>query len=214
MERALLRLGLDAVRGIAAVTCLDRTMVRSNGCLVDMKVLVQHSLVTAAAAESLARIQRRSLAPAAFIAGLLHNLGVAVQIHLDTPGINAMIAARQTDATRDIRLLELECAAVGHEECVAVMFEAWQLPDSLVAAARHRHDPMEAPEAHRELASLVNLGANLALACGSTFMLEPAAVECNALAMTQAGIGEVDLNGVAAALPEHLAELRRALLDA
>ena len=44
---------------------------------------MHHSHATAAAADSLARIVHPGLAQEAFIAGLLHNLGVAAQIHLE-----------------------------------------------------------------------------------------------------------------------------------
>jgi HD-like signal output (HDOD) protein len=214
LERALLLLGLDAVRGIAAAVCLDRTVASGrNRTPVDMKALLQHSLATAAAAEWLTRLTRRALASDAFIAGLLHNLGVVVQIRLDPCGIQDMIDARRIDATRDIRLLESERAAVGHEECAGIIFDAWQLPDTLVAAGQHHHDPMAAPQAHRELAALVNLSANLALACGNTFTLEPVPVEPHGPAMTQLGLGEEQLNRVAAELPKRIAELRGAVLD-
>jgi len=175
--------------------------------------LLQHSLATAIAAHSLARIQHPALAPDAFSAGLLQNLGIIVQIHLDTPGTLAMLDARHTDATRNMRALELECASVGHEECVAVLFEEWKLPGSLVAAVRHHHDPISAPEIHRDLASLVNLGANLALACGATFSLEPSAVERDAQAMSILGLRAEDLDNVAAALAEHVAEFQLLILN-
>jgi HD-like signal output (HDOD) protein len=213
IDRALVLLGLDAVRGIAAAACLDRTVPRGGKyALIDMKALVQHSLATAAAAEALARIQHPALAPEAFIAGLLHNLGIIVQVHLDSPGIEAMIRERRQDATRDMRMLESERSIVGHEECVAVVFESWQLPESLVAAARHHHDPMAADESYRELAALVNLGANLGLAGGSTFTLEPAAVVRNVSAMAWLGLDDEALDGVAVALPARVLELRRALM--
>jgi len=214
VERALALLGLDAVRGMAAAACLDRTMRRGvQSAPIDLSALVAHSLATAAAAASLARIHHGSLASDAFIGGLLHNLGIAVQLHLDAPGINAMIAHRRTDTLREIRALESEHAIVGHEECAAAIFEAWQLPDSLVAVARHHHDPMAAPESQRPLAALVNLGANLALACGSTFTLEPATIERNLQAMTLLGLTEEDLNAIALELPERLDELQSALMD-
>jgi len=213
IDRALVLLGLDAVRGIAAAACLDRTVPRGGKyALIDMKALVQHSLATAAAAEAIARIKHSALAPEAFIAGLLHNLGIIVQVHLDSPGIEAMIRERRSDATRDMRTLESERSIVGHEECVAVVFESWQLPESLVAATRHHHDPMAADEPHRELAALVNLGANLGLAGGSTFTLEPAPVVRNAGAMAWLGLDDEALDGVAVALPSRVLELRRALM--
>lgn len=213
IERALPLLGLDAVRGIAAAACLDRTVALGRaGAKVNMQALLRHSLATAAAAESLARIGHRPLASEAFIAGLLHNLGVPVQIQLDAPGIEAMIQARQIDGNRDIRLLESESAAVGHEACIAVVFDSWQLPDSLVAAVRHHHDPMSAPEPHRTMAALVSLGAHLALASGHTYTLEPASAERNRPAMTLLGFEEAQLDDLSTRLPEQVAKLRQALL--
>ncbi len=213
VERALVLLGHDAIRGIAAAVCLDRIMTRaSTGALIDVKALLLHSLATAAAAEWLARLRRRPLASHAFIGGLLHDLGILVQVHLDPVGIQAIIDDRQSDSARDIRLLESERAAARHEECAATIFAAWRLPDSLIAAAQHHHDPMAAPEAHRELASLINLGANLALACGNTFMLEAAPMERNVPAMTLLGISAEDLDRTTMELPGRFDELRGAVL--
>ena len=75
---------------------------------------------------------------------------------------------------------------MGREQCIAVVSEAWQLPESL----------MEAPKDHRELAAPINLGANLALACGNTFALEPAPAGRNVLAMVQLGLAEEGLDSV------------------
>ncbi len=212
IERALPLLGLDAVRGIAAAACLDHVVVQ-GGAPLEMQALVRHSMATAAASDALARIHHRALAGEAFIAGLLHNLGVAVQIHLDTPGVQAMIEVRRVNPCGSIRELESDRVLVGHEECVAVIFEAWKLPAGLVAAVRHHHDPLGAPEPYRALACLVNLGATLALACGHTFTLEPAPAERHAGAMALLELTAGDLDRVEAALPERLAALRSALLE-
>jgi HD-like signal output (HDOD) protein len=212
VERALPLLGLDGVRGIAAASCLSQTVnSRIFASPLDMKALIEHSVATAVAAESLARIRHGSLASEAFIAGLLHNLGVAVQVQLDTPGIEAMIRARDADDAREIRALEAQCAAVGHEECITVILEAWQLPDALVAAARHHHDPSAAPAAYGVLAALVNLGAYLSLASGYTYALEPAPGQCSAQALALLELTAEDIEGVAAELPARTAGLRSAL---
>src|ERR1700733_12828905 len=215
MERALLMLGRDAVRSIAAATCFDRTMARSmKGTAIDMQAVARHSLTTAAAAEALATIARRPMASEAFIAGLLHNLGIAVQVHLDPHGIDAMIDANRNGAASGIRALESKHAMVGHEECLAVVFEAWQMPESLVAAASYHHAPMNAPESHRDLTALVNLGANLGLAIGPCYALEPAPVERHLPAMLWLGLTDQHLDAVAAELPARVTELGSALFDA
>ena len=214
IDRALVVLGVDAVRGIAAAACLDRSLPRrGEDSVVDIKSLIRHSIATAASAESLARIRRPALAAEAFIAGLLHNLGIVVQLQLDAPGIRTMIKLREAGDVRDMRALELDCAAVGHEECVGVIFEAWQLPESLIAAARDHHDPMGAAQPHRELAALINLGANLGLAGGSTFGLEPSQVARNASAMASLELDDDQLDGIAVDMPARVAALRSALMD-
>jgi HD-like signal output (HDOD) protein len=215
MERALILLGRDAVRGIAAATCFDRAMTRGQKVTaIDMQAVTRHSLATAAAAEALAAIARPPLASEAFIAGLLHNLGIAVQVQLDPRGIDAMIDANRNGAACGIRGLESGHAMVGHERCLGVVFEAWQMPESLGAAAGHHHAPMDAPEPHRDLAALVNLGANLGLAIGCTYTLEPAPIERDLAAMLRLGLTDEHLDAVAARLPARVEELGSALFDA
>src|ERR1700722_54235 len=214
IDRALVVLGVDAVRGIAAAACLDRSLPRrGEDSVVDMNSVIQHSIATAASAESLARIRRPALAAEAFIAGLLHNLGIVVQLQLDAPGLQTMIKLREAGDVRDMRALELDCVVIGHEECVGVIFEAWQLPESLIAAARDHHDPMGAAQPHRELAALINLGANLGLAGGSTFGLEPSQVARNASAMASLELDDDQLDGIAVDMPARVAALRSALMD-
>jgi HD-like signal output (HDOD) protein len=215
IERALLLLGRDAVRSIAAATCFDRTMARgTKGTAIDMQAVARHSLATAAAAEALAIIARRPLAPEAFIAGLLHNLGIAMQVLLDPQGIEAMVDANRSGAAYEIRMLESNCAIVGHEECLAVLFEAWQMPESLVAVAAHHHAPMNALEPHRDLTTLVNLGAILALGIGLGYMLERGPIERHLPAMRWLGLTDEHLDAVAAQLSARVAELGSALFDA
>jgi HD-like signal output (HDOD) protein len=214
IERALLLLGLDAVRGIAAAACLDRTVLRGGEhAALDLRAVVRHSQATAAAAESLARLQHRALASEAFIAGLLHNLGIAVQMHLDPAGIRAMVERRRHGDTRDMSVLEAEQACVGHEECVAVIFEEWRLPEPLIMSTRHHHDPLAAPEPYRELAALISLGGTLALANGSAYALDPAPVAPNPAALASLGLSDEMLADVAATLPERIAQLKQALQD-
>jgi HD-like signal output (HDOD) protein len=215
IERALAILGLDAVRGIAAVVCLNRTLSqRREGTLMDMSALLNHSYATAIAADALARLQHAPLSSVAFIGGLLHNLGVNVQIQLDAAGVERLIRQRGNGDRRDIRELEVECGVPTHADCVAVVFEEWGLPALMVGALRAHHEPLSAPQAQRDLAALIHLGATLALESGHTFALEPAAVSRDPRAIDSLGLSTEQIDSVVAALPERLAEFRKALLEA
>jgi HD-like signal output (HDOD) protein len=186
-------------------------MRQLNRSTIDMTALLRHSLATAVAAESLARIKHEPLASEAFIAGLLHNLGVAVQVYIDPAGVNAMIEARRTDGARNIRLLESDHSCVRHEECIAVIFDAWQLPASLLAAVAHHHDPNDAPSAHRQLTGLVHMGGALAVACGHTFSLE-AGVDHDLRAAELLDLTPDDLRRAASDLSTRVQSLRGALV--
>jgi hypothetical protein len=63
---------------------------------------------------------------------------------------------------------------------------------------------MEAPQEYRKLTALVNLGANLALACGNTYALELAPAEHNVSIMTYLGITAEYLNLAAADLRDRV----------
>ena len=175
VRQALLILGSNAVRGIAAAACIDQVMPRRTAALPDIGSLFRHSLATAIACEMLATSIHPPLVADAFIAGLIHNLGVVIQARVDATGMAAMINARRADPVIDIRALEEQHVQVRHEECAAVLFDAWQLPDGLIAAARHHHTPEAAPEPHRALVALVSTAATVALAGGFTYSLEPRA---------------------------------------
>jgi HD-like signal output (HDOD) protein len=214
LQRALQLLGLDAVRGIAAATCLDRGVTReSAGALIEPRSLTLHSLATAAAAEALARITHPELAPEAFIASLLHNLGIPVQAQLDEAGVRAMLAARSAHDGRELAVLERDYVRIGHAECMAVVYESWKLPESLVASTRFHHTPLAAPAIHQGLAALVNVGGSLALEAGYTYSLEPTAVPVAAEVLQWLALEPGQLLEVRHALPRRVMALIDALLN-
>jgi HD-like signal output (HDOD) protein len=212
VENALRLLGLDAVRGIAAAACMDRTLsAQQGGGPIDLRLLVRHSLAAAIAARDLATRHCIELAGDAFIGGLLHKLGVTVQIQLDPQGVRAMLDARLEGVEGDLATLEGGRASIGHERCLEVVFMAWNLPDALVAACCHHHNPAEAPGAYGALASLVHLGACLALSSGHTWALEPMGHAPAPAALAILGIEAGELEHISATLPDRVLALQSAL---
>jgi len=174
LDRALMLLGLDSVRGIAAAACLDRSVVRrSQQAPIDPRALALHSVASAFAAESLARRSGRAIPTEAFMAALLHDFGVPVQERVDSDGVKKLLEAIAKDPGAQVAVLEAELVRVTHGRCAEVVFENWRLPQSIVVAAKHHDDPAQAPESARDLATLVHLGVQLALEAGFTHPLEP-----------------------------------------
>jgi HD-like signal output (HDOD) protein len=213
IDRGIVLLGLDAVRGLVASACLSKSLPRGGGpSRLDLGALLHHSLATAFAAEIVARRRRPALARDAFFAGLLHDLGVALQVRIDPRGVEALCAALDDDPTLDPRKEERSRVRVTHEFCVADLFEVWRLPPALVAAVNHHHHPARAPEKHRELVSVVHVGDWI----GKSGMPERGfgfgRVPLDGAALSLLGLTEPVLMDIAAELKPHIESLHQALL--
>ena len=213
IKRALLLLGVNAVRGIAAAACIRQVMPHRMGLIPDLPAIMTHSLATAVACDMLASAALPSVAPDAFIAGLIHNLGAVVQASLNPTGTAALIAARLADSSQNLRTVELQYCQPGHEECAAVLFDSWSLPESLVISAQHHHMPQQAPESNRLLARLVWAGGHLALCCRKTYALEPVAPARDDAGLLELGVLPKHLDFVMAELGQKVELLNRALTD-
>lgn len=212
IDHAVLLLGLDTVRGVAAAWCMRNTLLPGGtSSPLGVSAMLRHSVATAVAAQALARIARPALAAEAFVAGLLHDLGVMVQLRLDPGGVITFIDALREDPTADLTALEEARIGASHARCAAVVFESWKLPALLVSATSHHHDPAAAAGQDGELAALVNLGNHVSLAAGMGFPCEPMAGERNAGATALLALSDDHFERVSAMLPEHVTELQNAL---
>jgi HD-like signal output (HDOD) protein len=174
LDRALLLLGVDAVRTAAAAACLDRGIPRNgHRAPIDPRALTRHCVASALAAESLSRRSRRAAPAEAFMGALLHDFGVLVQERLDSPGVLQLLQVLATDGETSPTELEDALVKVGHAHCAEVVFRDWHLPEPIVVAVRHHDAPARAPMPLRDLTLLVHLGVQLALQAGFVHPLEP-----------------------------------------
>jgi HD-like signal output (HDOD) protein len=212
INRALLLLGQDTVRGIAAAACMDRTLRAAQAALpVSIDALVQHSLAVAVAAEALARRSANGQPAEAFMAGLLHNIGIAVQLLLQ-PALTARLAgAMQCHPEGSVRAAEAALGLVSHEHCAGVIMASWNFPPLLTEAASFHHLPALAPAASRPLAATVNLALVLAAGLGRRFELEPPMTAIDPSLAALLGVAPEASAAVAAELPARLDALLLAL---
>jgi HD-like signal output (HDOD) protein len=213
LERAFVLLGVDAVRGIAAAACLDRAVLRSlKSAPIDLREMLRHSIATAIGAEAIARARHRLLASEAFIAGLLHDFGVTLQLQVDAEAFKAVVDSMQAAPDLSVREREQRHGCVSHEHCAAVVFTEWRLPPNLVAAIAHHHRPEDAPAAARAVAACVALGNQLAISLGLGYALEPGpARPPDDATLAEAGIDLERYEATRAGLLAHVDEYARTL---
>lgn len=143
VKDAVVRLGAGSVLtltvGVALRTHLQHSVPEYA---LDENELWRHSVAASLAAEILMSVSARRLPPETATAALLHDIGKLVMArHVDPVDLRAIDAARELGATRNAA--EYEVLGVDHAELGAVVAQAWDLPDSLVAAIAHHHSPRE-----------------------------------------------------------------------
>ena len=179
VTRAAQVLGMTTLKSIAAAACLDHMVVApTTATIINLDEFRRHSVATACAAQALARATAPALANNAFVAGLLHDLGLIVQWRLRPAGLTewrrrAMAPDRDQHQPAGGGDLESRCTGTTHAYCARVLLTAWNLPPSLVEAVAGHDRPDGAPTTADPLAMLVAAGDRLAADAGHALATEP-----------------------------------------
>ena len=162
VDRAVQMLGLSAIRGIAAAGCLDRLTPTRAGTAFEPEAFRRHSLAAACAAQHLARACGAGLEGEAFMAGLLHDIGLLLLVKADA---EAMASFQPPACDSSASALAAERAHFGttHEDCASLLVRAWSLPGWLQVGLCDHHANRPLP-AERPLRGVQSLPALLALA--------------------------------------------------
>ncbi len=167
INRAISLLGLNAVKNIAIAASLAKLFRGGALCdRFDAKELWSHSIAVATAAKLLAKEARKSSGDEAFLAGLMHDIGVMVELQTDRAKLVKVFADMQFDADGnpllDLRMVERAVFGADHSHFGEALCEQWKFPRSLALACGHHHDPMGAPAEARQIPWLVYVADRLA----------------------------------------------------
>lgn len=130
IQQAVTRLGGSHLRQLAVVIACETRAFAAPGFEAEVRAVFRHSLAVALCAKEIAR-QRRANVEAAFLAGLLHDLGWPVVIQ----GLSQLAggAALPRDAV-------LERAELLHASLGGAVARAWKLPEAVAVAIVGHHD--------------------------------------------------------------------------
>jgi len=135
VQRAVVMLGFEQVKKIC-VYYATQGILKKPG--LAEKLLWEHSLGVSIAARTVAEQWHPDLAPSAFTAGLLHDVGKSVLLGIPEADYEGLM---RTFYNSGVPLVELEAEALGvtHEVVGGEVAVHWKLPDVLVTAIRHHH---------------------------------------------------------------------------
>jgi len=154
VRTAVMNLGMWRIRDLLFSNSLSQ-VIPANRWIVDPSVFWRHSLGVALVSRKFAEILGYPDTEKAYLAGLLHDIGILV---------NSMVAPEEFRATfekatrEQIPLNEAESSALGFTHCDSgrVLGEAWKITPDLIQAIELHHDIGD-PERGGPLVAIVHL---------------------------------------------------------
>ena len=156
LKQAIALLGFEEIRNLALTAYVAPLFRQTSGYLgYSRRGLWDHMVGAAMAARLIAESCRRTRPQEAYLAGLLHDVGlILIDQHLHQP-FRGIIDA----LTEDTPLCELEASVLGfdHAELGQYVAARWNLPDHVTAAIGCHHAPDQYQGPHRDMVSVVAL---------------------------------------------------------
>ncbi|HRP62809.1 MAG TPA: HDOD domain-containing protein [Phycisphaerales bacterium] len=167
INRAIVLLGLNAVKNIAIAASLTKLFRGGELCPgFAARDLWVHSVAAASAGKLICDELKLGLPDEAFLAGLMHDIGIMVEMQAQRNGLIEVFEQIpiNADGAPGANMLEIERNVLGadHQRFGAGLCEAWKFPKSFGFVAGHHHNPLELPDGSRTLAAVVFVADRIA----------------------------------------------------
>src|SRR3954452_12884537 len=174
IERAIVLLGLNAVKNIAVAASLGQLFRGVKLCEgFTAKDLWRHCVAVGVGARELARQQSLPIADEAFLAGMIHDVGMLVSLQSNPEQLKLVCQrAQQEGGTKDFCTIEREVSGgIDHQMLGAALAEQWKFPRPCVLVAGWHHRPSQLTDANRKLVHLVHIADTMCCQAGLGFTL-------------------------------------------
>jgi HD-like signal output (HDOD) protein len=161
VERAIVLLGLNAIKNIAVAASLGTLFRGVKLCEgFTAKDLWTHCIAVGVTARELARNMKLPIADEAFLAGLIHDTGLIVSLQV-WPDKLKQVCETALKAQRDFGELERELIGADHQQLGQGLAEMWKFPRSCQLVAGFHHKPTQLSDNNRMLVTLVYVADTL-----------------------------------------------------
>ena len=161
VERAIVVMGLNGVKNIAVAASLGQLFRGAMLCEgVSAKDLWAHCVAVAVTSRDLSRTLRMGNADEAFLAGLIHDVGILVSLQVYPERLRQVCEAARTGTSS---FCELERKLIGwdHQQLGMGLAEQWKFPKGCQWVAGYHHDPLLLNEPQDGLVSIVHVADTL-----------------------------------------------------
>jgi putative nucleotidyltransferase with HDIG domain len=162
IEEAVFYLGVRQIRQLAVVTPVIEDFQKLAGATAfPWREFWQHCIAVAILTREITSSIMRLEDESDYVAGLVHDVGRIVMGSAFPHHFTAIYLDEQADPAEDLLDRERRILGVDHTELGAIYLSQHQLPEILVAVARHHHRPEDCQKS-RELVAAVHIADLLA----------------------------------------------------
>lgn len=206
VERAIAMLGSTAVKNIAVASSLGQMFRGGKLCEgFAVRDLWTHCIAVAVTARELARRMQSPLADEAFLAGLIHDIGILVELQFWPEQVREVCKTVWTGGG-DFCQTERAAIHVDHQLLGKALTEKWNFPKVCRDAAAHHHDPANADDSTRPAVTLVHVADVLCCQFKQGFNLTAMNQKLDEPAMAAVGIDAAMLEAVGANLKQSVTD--------
>lgn len=208
INRAIVMLGLNAVKNIAIAASLAKLF--RGGDLTpsfSAKALWLHSVSVAATSKLVTDKCGFAFGDEAFLAGLIHDIGLMVEMQYDRNKLIEVLQQTGADAkgipAQDMIALEEAVYTANHQHFGQALCEKWKFPQSFRLVTGHHHRPLELPVESRTLPSIIYIADRLVGELGK-FRLDLLHLDMDPAVLEHLKLSSEKLADLRKTLPDHL----------
>ncbi len=213
LERAIVMLGLSAVKNLALAASLSR-MFRADAVCDQFAArdLWRHCVAAGVAARLLANAVHSPQVDEAFVAGLVHDVGLIVAQQL-FPAKLREVATACLSNPQDFCATEIAVIGADHQALGWALASRWKFPPGLRHAIAYHHEPWVLQPELRRVAATVYVADTLICQAKLGFWLTAnrQALPDETLALIE--LSRPALDEIAASLPGHIEEAEQIFAD-
>lgn len=213
INRAIVLLGLNAVKNIAIATSLAKLFRGGELCGgFSARDLWIHSTGAAAAAKLIADSAGIGLSDEAFLGGLLHDIGIMVEMQTSRHKLIEVFEKFNPDGSAGT-FLEIEESVFGanHQDFGRGLCEKWRFPKSFSYVTGYHHNPLELEPGVRTLTCVVHLADKLAALEQIGFIGDVMTTDVDSMVLEDLCLSGGDLQQIHNDLPQSLEQVQTML---
>lgn len=212
INRAIVLLGLNAVKNIAISASLAKLFKGGQLCpAFSARDLWKHSVAAATAAKMIADAGKLGLPDEAFLAGLIHDMGLMVEMQHDRGKlidvVNRLGVGSDGVPQKDMLAVEREVFGATHQEFGKALAEKWKFPKGLQIVCGHHHDPKSLPDGQRTLVTVIAMADRMVAQVAEGFRLDVMSPQVDAGWFDELKMSAQKAEEIKQSLPEKIKEV-------